>query len=214
MQTSAPALTLSRVVIPAKGILRDALLVFGFSLFVSLSAYVSIPLPFTPVPITGQTLAVLLTGAVLGSRLGSLALLAYLAEGLAGLPVFAGGSSAWTIGRTGLPVIIGPSAGYLYSYPIAAFAVGYLAERGWDRSFWRAAVAMLVGEVIIYAVGLPWLAIYVGLLAAVPLGLVPFIPGDLIKLVLAAGALPGAWILVRGRSSAPRRSQAIPDERD
>ena len=202
MQTSTTALPLIGVLIPKTGVLRDAMLVFGFSLFIALSAYVSIPLPFTPVPITGQTLAVLLTGATLGSRLGSLAMLAYLAEGLAGLPVFAGGASAWTLGRTGLPVIIGPSAGYLFSYPLAAFAVGYLAERGWDRSVWRAATAMLLGEAIIYAIGLPWLAMYVGPMAAIPLGLLPFIPGDTIKLFLAATALPGAWTLVgRGKSS-------------
>ncbi|MBI4498859.1 MAG: biotin transporter BioY [Chloroflexi bacterium] len=220
MQLSARPLTLSRVVVPGQGILRDVALVVGFSLFTALSARISIPLPFTSVPITGQTLAVLLTGAVLGSRLGSLALLAYLAEGLAGLPVFANGASAWTISPvTGLPAIVGSSAGYLYAYPLAAFVVGYLAEHGWDRSVLRAGIAMLIGEVIIYAIGLPWLAISIAwssvlqtLIPGATLlektltgGLLPFIPGDLIKLVLAAAALPGAWALVRSRSKGQRQ---------
>jgi biotin transport system substrate-specific component len=177
------------------GLLRDALLVTAFSLLTAACAQISIPLPFTPVPITGQTLAVLLAGGVLGSRRGALALLLYLAEGMAGLPVFAGGNTAWAATRLGVPYIIGPTAGYLFAFPIAAFAVGWLAERGWDRNLVLTAVAMLVGTVIIYVPGVVWLARYVGPQQAVPLGLLPFIPGDLIKLGLAAAFLPSAWLL-------------------
>ena len=93
----------------------------------------------------------------------------------------------------GAPVIVGPSAGYLFSYPVAAFLVGWLAERGWDRNFWRAAAAMALGEVVIYSVGVPWLAFYLGLGGALSGGLLPFIPGDVIKLVIAAAVLPSGW---------------------
>jgi biotin transporter BioY len=91
------------------------------------------------------------------------------------------------------PVIVGPTAGYLFSYPVAAFLVGFLAEREWDRRFWRAVAAMMLGEVAIYAIGLPWLALYVGTARALPLGLLPFIPGDTFKLLLAAAVLPSGW---------------------
>ena len=88
---------------------------------------------------------------------------------------------------------MGPTAGYLFSYPLAAFVVGFLAERGWDRGFWRAAAAMVVGELAIYAVGLPWLALSVGVASTLPLGFFPFVPGDTLKLLLAAVVLPSAW---------------------
>lgn len=202
MQYVFPARPLVRAVVPAAGWLGDAALVLGFSGFIALSAQVSILLPFMLVPFSGQTLAVLLTGAVLGSRLGSLAVLVYLAEGLMGLPVFAGAASAWTPTRTALPTIIGPTAGYLFAFPIAAFVVGWLAERGWDRSVWRAVIAMLIGNIVIYTGGLLWLARLVGAEQAIPLGLLPFIPGDLIKIALAAAALPGAWSLVQRRKDA------------
>jgi len=176
--------------------LWDVGLVIAFGTLMAAFARISIPLQ--PVPITGQTLGVLLTGALLGSRRGGMAMLVYLGEGLLGLPVFALGHSAWTnIG--GFPVIIGPTAGYLFSYPVAAFVVGFLAERGWDRSFSRAVVAMLAGEVAIYAFGLSWLAHFVGLRNTLQLGLLPFIPGDALKLLLAAAVLPSGWRFVPGR---------------
>src|SRR6476469_4042947 len=113
-------------------------LVVGFGTLMAGFGRIAVYLPFTPVPITGQTLGVLLTGALLGSRRGALAMLVYLAEGLAGLPVFAGGASAWTPSAAVVPTIIGPAAGYLFSYPIAAFVVGLLSEHAWDRTFRRA----------------------------------------------------------------------------
>lgn len=177
-------------VFPARSLPLDAFLVLGGSAVVALFAQISIPLWFTPVPITGQTLAVLLVGASLGSRRGALALVLYLLEGGAGLPFFAAGTSGW-------PVVAGPTGGYLVGFILAAYAVGWLAERGWDRGFLRAAPAMLVGNLAIYILGLPWLAKFVGASDVFAKGLLPFIPGDLIKLALAAGLLPSVWVLLR-----------------
>jgi biotin transport system substrate-specific component len=171
----------------------DAALVFGGSLIVALSAQVAIRLPFSPVPVTGQTLAVLLVGALLGSRRGAMSLLAYLAEGLIGLPVFAGGAS-------GAAYAIGPTGGYLVGFVAAAYVAGWLAERGWDRRAGSAILAMLAGNAAIYAFGLSWLAAYVGR-RALALGLLPYLAGDAVKLALAAALLPMGWKLLgkRGR---------------
>ena len=157
-----------------------------------MSARVSIPLWFTPVPITLQTFVVMLAGAALGSRRGALVMLLYLAEGASGLPVFAAGGG-WAY------LITSPTAGYLWSYPIAAFVVGLLAERGLDRSFLTSIFAMLAGTIIIYALGVSWLALllHIGIDKAFVLGMWPFIPGDLIKVVVAALLLPAAWSIIR-----------------
>lgn len=172
----------------------DALLVVLFSLFVALTAQIRIELGFTPVPITGLTLGVLLTGALLGSRRGALAVMVYLMEGAFGLPVFAGGAA-------GYARLLGPTGGYLLAAPLAAGLVGLLAERGWDRSVWRTGLAMLLGNMVIYLLGVPWLSLFVGsLTVAVAQGLLPFVPGDALKLVLAALALPGGWALLRRKS--------------
>jgi len=190
MQRTNRPPTLTAALIPEKGLLRNAALVVVFSLFTALAAQVSIPLPFTPVPITGQTFAVLLTGALLGSRLGAASLTLYLAEGAAGLPVFA-------LGRSGLTTLLGPTGGYLFAFPAAAFTVGWLAERGWDRRVFTTALAMLVGNLVIYAGGVPWLAHFVGGWSkAVTLGMLPFLPGDALKLVLAVVLLPAGWRIV------------------
>ncbi|HEX6289009.1 MAG TPA: biotin transporter BioY [Herpetosiphonaceae bacterium] len=173
--------------------LTDALLIVLFSGFVALTAQITIPLPFTPVPITGQTLGVLLTGAALGSRRGALALLLYVLEGAIGLPVFAGGAA-------GFARILGPTGGYLLSYPLAAGIIGLLAERGWDRRLHLAALAMLIGNLVIYLIGASWLGLYKGILGNISLmwaGVYPFLPGDLLKIAIAALVLPGAWALVR-----------------
>jgi biotin transport system substrate-specific component len=176
--------------------MKDVFLIAGFAILMPLLAGVAISLPFTPVPVTGQTFGVLLAGALLGPRRGAMAMLVYLAEGLVGLPVFAGGANAWSPSLLGVPVIIGPSAGYLFSFPVAAFVVGRLAQRGWDRRFWRAVTMMIVGHVLIYLFGLSWLGTYVGMERAVPLGLLPFVPGDVLKVLLAATLLPSAWHLL------------------
>lgn len=179
-----PANTRSRV-----GLLYEAMLVVGGSAFITLFAQVAIPLPFSPVPITGQTFAVLLVGALFGGSRGGLSVLLYLLEGAVGLPVFAGGAA-------GLARLAGPTGGYLVGFVVAAFVVGLLAQRGWDRRVESTALAMLVGNVLIYAFGLSGLAHFVGVEKAFSLGFLPFIVGDLLKLTLAALALPAGWKLL------------------
>ena len=170
---------------------RSALVVVGFSLLTAAAAQVVVPLPFTPVPLTGQTFAVLLTGALLGPRLGALAMLAYLAEGAAGLPFFRGGAG-------GVTHFAGATAGYLLAFPAAAYVTGHLAERGWDRRFVTAAAAMALGSLVILACGWAWLALmFKGGAEAFRLGVAPFLPGDVLKVALAAAALPSGWALLR-----------------
>lgn len=186
---SQPRITLVDVLLPrSRSWLFDAVLVVAFSAFVALSARVAIP--WWPVPMTLQPLAVLFTGAVLGSRRGALALLLYLAEGAVGLPVFAGGA--------GVAYMLGLTGGYLVSYPVVAGLVGWLAERGWDRRLVWTAAAMTLGLIVIYAFGVAWLAGLLGdLEIALVQGMLIFIPGDLIKIAIATLALPGGWALVR-----------------
>jgi len=169
--------------------LLDAALVVLFSAFVGLTAQVEIPL--WPVPLTLQTLGALFTGAVLGGRRGALALLLYLAEGAAGLPVFAGGAS-------GVAYMLGPTGGYLVGFVLAAGVVGLLAGRDWDRRLVWTVLAMVVGNIVIYVLGVAWLAVFLGdLRDALTQGMLIFIPGDLIKIAVAALALPGGWALAR-----------------
>lgn len=186
--------TLIDTVIPeraANSLLTDAALVLLFAGITAGCAQVSIPLPFTPVPITGQTFAVLLTGAMLGTRRGALSMLLYIAWGAIGLPVFAGGAA-------GFLRIIGPTGGYLLSYPLAAALVGALAERGWDRKQPLVPLALLLGNLVIYLAGVLWLAVFVGGIgSAITKGFLPFIPGDLAKLALTSLLLPGGWKLIR-----------------
>ena len=186
--------TLTSAVLAPLDWTRSLALVVAFSLLMALSAQFVIPLPWTPVPITGQTFVVLLTGALLGSRLGALAMIAYLIEGASGLPFFRAGA-----GGAGY-LFASPTTGYLLSYPAAAFVVGLLAERGWDRRFMTAAAAMMIGSIIILLSGWAWLARFVGPTGAWQAGVAPFIIGDLIKVVLAAAVLPSGWAIVRKAS--------------
>ncbi len=167
----------------------DLLLIAGGSLFIALMAQVAFFIG--PVPITGQTLAVLLIGALLGSKRGALTVVAYLGQGAMGLPVFAGGLA-------GTAVLVGPTAGYLVGFVFAAFAVGLLAERGWDRHPLTTALAMLIGNLIIYTLGLLWLMTLLNLSLAATLaaGLYPFIIGDLLKIAVATALLPLGWRLI------------------
>jgi biotin transport system substrate-specific component len=170
---------------------RAVALVVGFSLLVALSAQVVIPLPFTPVPVTGQTFAVLLAGALLGSRLGPAAVALYLFEGAAGLPFFKGGASGAHY------LFFAPTAGYLLAFPVAAFVTGRLAERGWDRRVSTAAGAMALGSLVILAGGWGWLAATTGDAArAFLVGVAPFLVGDVVKIALASAALPLGWKLL------------------
>ena len=165
---------------------RDLLLALAFSLLTALSAQAAIPLPWTPVPITGQTFGVLLTGALLGPRLGALSLALYLLEGAAGLPFFAGGAA-------GAARLAGPTGGYLLSYPFAAALVGWLATCGWDRRPLTMLAAMLLGSLVVFALGAGWLAHFVGPSRALTGGVLPFLPGDVLKALLAAGLVPLGW---------------------
>ena len=160
------------------------------------AAQVSIPLPFTPVPFTLQPMVVLLAGAALGPRLGLTSQICYLALGLAGLPVFA----ASPVLPQGIARLLGPTGGYLMSYPLAAFVAGALAARGFDRRYLTSVLAMAAGLTIVFAFGIAWLAYgipHVGLRAAIASGLVPFLPADIVKIFLAATILPAAWKFVR-----------------
>lgn len=166
------------------------------------AAQISVPLPFTDVPFTFQPMVVLLGGLALGSRLGLASQILYLALGVAGLPVFAASVTL----PPGLLRLLGPTGGYLMSYPIAAFLVGYLAERGFDRRYVTAFLAMLAGLVVIYASGALWLGLFVGrspigFATALNLGVYPFVVADLMKLLVAASVLPGLWRLF-GRTDA------------
>jgi biotin transport system substrate-specific component len=172
---------------------RAVSLVFAFSLFNALAAQFS--LNIGPIPITGQTFAVTLTGALLGSRLGALALVAYIVEGCCGLPFFANGAS-------GIGVLLGPTGGYLVSFPAAAYITGAFAENGWDRQFWTAAAAMAIGSVLILLAGWSWLLVLrTSPLQALMAGVAPFIIGDIIKVVLAAAVLPTGWAILKRKAS-------------
>jgi biotin transport system substrate-specific component len=185
------AATLRWAILPGGGLLADVLLVAGGAGFVALAAQVSIALPFTPVPMTGQTFAVVLVGAGLGAVLGLASLGLYLFVGALGAPVYADGDHGWD-------VLTGPTGGYIVGFVLAAGLTGYLAQRRWDRKFSSAVAAMLTGNVVIYLVGLPWLAeqIDAGLEGTLEAGLYPFVVGDLLKLYLAGALLPAAWGLV------------------
>ena len=188
--TDSPQATLIGTLWPARSApaLRWALLTVLGSLFLAVCAHLYVPLQ--PVPITMQTFGVLLLGMVFGARLGAATVALYLLEGAAGLPVFAGFTG-------GLPVLFGPTGGYLFGFVIAAWLVGSLAERGWDRGVFTTALAMLFGNIVLYVPGLIWLGNLIGGNAAIAAGLAPFWIGDLLKIALAAGLLPSAWWLTR-----------------
>jgi biotin transport system substrate-specific component len=170
------------------GLVRDAVLVLGGAAFVGLLAQLSIPLSFTPVPLTLGTFAVLLTGAALGPVRGALSIGIYMVAGMAGMPWFAGQSSGWGF----------PSFGYIIGFVLAGALVGWLASRGGDRTPLRTAGTMVLGNLVIYAVGVPYLmgATGMDLATGIEKGVVPFLIGDGIKIVIAAGLLPGAWKIV------------------
>jgi biotin transport system substrate-specific component len=171
----------------------SAALVVAFALLTALAAQIEIPLPFTPVPITGQTFAVLLAGAALGSRLGAASQGVYWMLGAVGLPFYSGGDGGWQAAT-------GATAGYLVGFIIAAYVVGFLAERRQDRAVVTAVPAFLTGSAIIYLCGVGWLWYSVDAFAtaeaAMAAGLTPFIIGDLVKIGLAGVLLPAAWRLV------------------
>jgi len=172
------------------------------------SAQISVPLPFTPVPLTFQAMVVLVGAAALGARLGMISQLLYLALGFAGLPVFAASASL----PPGALRLLGPTGGYLMAYPLAAFVAGWLAERGFDRRYLTAVVAMLCGLAIVFAGGVLWLGFVAqpsrGFSAALAAGFYPFVAEDCVKLLLAAGVMPGLWRLTGINGQSPSRTSA------
>lgn len=187
MSTHAASPTL----VPRLGVVADAALVLAGTGLVAAAAQISVPLPFTPVPITGQTFAVVLVGAALGTVRGVASLFLYLWLGVAGAPIYASHAHGWT-------VITSASGGYIVGFVFAAGITGLLAERRWDRRLSSSISSMLTGNVVIYLVGLPWLAVVLGtnLEQTLEDGLYPFVAGDVFKLYLAALLLPGAWRVV------------------
>ncbi len=189
-------LTLADLIRPAerrRALFYDAALIAGGSLVIALSAQIAIR---HPIPVTGQTFAVLLLAALLGSRRGVLCLLTYLAEGLLGVPVFAQG-------KGGFVAFLGPTGGYLVGFVIAAWIVGVLSERTWDRRVLSTVGAMILGTAVIYVCGLAWLFCLVRVFAkplsggVLAVGLYPFLVGDLLKIALAATLLPSGWKIIR-----------------
>lgn len=182
--------TLLGVALAPLDVVRQVGLVIGFSLLTALAAQVVIPIG--PIPITGQTFAVLLTGALLGSRLGTMAMIAYLVEGASGLPFFSGG-------HAGLLHIMGPTGGYLIAFPAAAYITGAFAEHGWDRRFLTAAAAMAVGSAVIMLSGWAWFSVVMHTSPMLTLyaTVIKFIPGDIVKISLAAAVLPSGWKLLK-----------------
>jgi biotin transport system substrate-specific component len=189
MPTLADAM-LANIMAPStatSALTKAALVLFG-SLLLAVSAQFKIPL--YPVPVTGQTLVVLLIGMTYGPRLGGITMAAYLFEGAIGLPVFAGGSA-------GMAVLFGPTGGYLFGFLLAAVAMGYLAGRGMGRSVVSTVIAMVIGNMVIYLCGASWLAGFIGFGKAMAAGVLPFLYGDALKLAVAAGLMPLAWRAVK-----------------
>lgn len=172
---------------PARSLARTVILALAGSLLVAVAAQVNVPM--LPVPMTLQTLAVLLIGAAYGPRLGAATLALYALQGAAGLPVFAGFKSGMMLA----------SFGYVLGFIAAAYVAGYLAERGWDRSPVKMFAAMVLGTAVIYLPGLVWLSAWTGWAQVLAMGLLPFLAGDLVKALIAALGLPAAWALLGRR---------------
>jgi biotin transport system substrate-specific component len=191
MTVHSQAQTLRFAFVPRSGLAVDALLVVAGAALVAACAQISIHLGFTPVPITGQTFAALLVAAALGAVRGSASLLLYMLVGIAGAPVYTEQKHGWH-------VFAGATGGYLVGFVAAAALTGWLAERGLDRRLSSSVSTMLTGNVVIYVFGLLWLHHYlhVNWPKTLEYGLYPFVPGDVIKLYLAAAALPVAWRVV------------------
>jgi biotin transporter BioY len=188
MSTNLVKLTLADVIWKEKSIAKDIILIASTSLMIALLAQVVIPI--YPVPFTGQTLGVLLTGALIGKNRASLSLLSYLMMGFIGMPVFVGGTF-------GIARLAGPTGGYLIGFVFAAMIVGHLTEKGWDRNFITSVIAMFIGSVVIYSFGLLWLSNFTGWDKVLSAGLIPFISGDIIKILIAASILPAGWKLIK-----------------
>lgn len=194
MTTRSSDVVLLNALLPRVSLTQNILLILAGSLLVALCAQISLPLPFSPVPVTGQTFAVLLLGATYGARRSAAALLLYLAEGAAGLPVFS------PAGLPGVARLLGPTGGYLVAFPAAAFLLGWLVERSGGRRWWRWLGGVLAAEAVIFAAGTVWLKLLTQTSwgEAAGLGLLPFLPGELAKVALLAVCLPASWWAIEG----------------
>jgi biotin transport system substrate-specific component len=181
-----------------RSVVRDVVAVVGFAFFTAAAAQVSFSLGFTPVPLTGQTFAVLLAGGALGSQRGAASQLLYVAMGAIGLPFYSAGQGGWDVAT-------GSTAGYLVGFIVAAYFVGWLAEHGQDRQLATSISAFVAGSVIIYTLGAGWLAYDlnipltadIGEPSAIAYGVAPFVVGDILKALLAGALLPAAWRLTK-----------------
>ena len=200
MSANTAALTYSDLLRPVSrrnALLYDFALVFGGSILIALSAKLSFYLPFSPVPITGHSFAVFFIGMLFGGYRGALTVLTYIMAGAGGLPVFAGAGA-------GIVYLAGPTGGYILGFVAAAYITGVLAERGWDRHFLTAGLAMIIGNIFVFIPGLSWLALYSGWGESLSLGLYPFIAGDIVKIFLAAILLPSGWKILNATGYARR----------
>lgn len=184
--TTIPAVVIERLIRGRAA--ADVMLVLGASALIAVAAQIAIPLPFTPVPLTLQPLAVILVGVTLGASRGAAAAMLYLLEGMSGLPVFA-------LGGTGAS-LLGPSAGFLYSYPLAAGLAGFISERGWGNSMIRAITGMLLALGVIYLGGWSWFAMVFDYRTAFAATVAPFVIADIVKVALGAALLPKAQRLI------------------
>jgi biotin transport system substrate-specific component len=173
--------------------LRWAVLIAVGSLLLTASAKAQVPM--WPVPMTMQSFVALVLGMAYGSRLAGATVAIYLFQGAIGLPVFAGTPEK----GIGLAYLAGPTGGYLIGFLVSAVAVGWLAERGWDRSLLRSAAAMTIGTALLFVLGVSWLAVLIGWEKAIAAGLVPFLLGSVLKLALAATILPVCWTVLDRR---------------
>jgi biotin transport system substrate-specific component len=178
--------------IKPNSIVSELPILLAFNLLLVACSYLAINIPFSPVPITGQTFGILLIAMTLGRVRGVGVVLAYLLEGAVGLPVFAGGAA-------GFVKFVGPTGGYLIGFLIAAYLVGWMADNGWDRSYLKSVIAMTIGTAVIFVFGLIWLAKFIPSEALLTAGLVPFVPGALIKIALASVILPTTWKLAKDK---------------
>ncbi len=177
-----PAVKLSKIA-------YSLILITVFSLLLALSAQITIPLPFTPVPVTLQTMMVLATGALLGSRRGAAAVVLYIAEGTAGLPFF-------SMGRSGIAHLAGPTGGYLVGFIAAAFLAGLFSEKGWDRNGILAFIGLMIADVVLFIPGVLWLGILTGFSGVLVTGALPFVLADALKALVCASMLPLGWKLL------------------
>lgn len=170
---------LTEQLIKSKSLTTTIVIAFSGSILLALLARLSIPVPFSPVPITGQTFGILFLGGILGSRIGTLSVVMYIVEGIIGLPVFAGGTA-------GFLYLLGPTGGYLIGFVPAVYLVGYLSEKGWTNKFTATFLTMIFGTSVIFIFGISWLAVTAGFETALSIGLYPYLPGAAVKIILAS----------------------------